>query len=293
MQRITPTIWCNRTADAAADFYVTTFPNAEVVATQAYPEEGLLDFQQEFAGQTILKDVNIGGVMLSLLNAGDNYTPNPSISFMVNTTAEEVERLFAAFSAEGQVLMELSPMPFSPLYGWVQDKFGVSWQLVAAGDHLEEELPYLVPCLMFAGSAAGQAEAAIDFYTSVLPDSNPGVQATFAELGQADAPADFLAFARFTLAGQYITAMDSPGPMEFGFDCGIALQFAAHGQQELDRVWAALSAHPEAERCGWLRDKFGVSWEIIPDNLGELMAQPGAYEKLMGMTKIVIDDFYV
>lgn len=62
-------------------------------------------------------------------------------------------------------------------------------------------------------------------------------------------------------------------------------------QAEIDHYWERLSAHPEYEQCGWLADKFGVSWQIVPANMDELMTKPGAYQKLMGMKKIFIDDF--
>ena len=75
------------------------------------------------------------------------------------------------------------------------------------------------------------------------------------------------------------------------FTCGVSLMVECDGQAELDRYWEALSAVPEAEQCGWCADKFGLSWQLIPDNLGELMTKPDAFSTLMNMKKIEISAF--
>lgn len=268
-----------------------------MVEHQRYPEVGLLDFQRPFAGKTLLIELEIGGFLLSLLNAGDNYRPNPAIGFMVSTTPEEVRRLFTALSAEGRVITELGEYPFSPLVGGVEDKFGVCWQLVARAEHTPADYPYVTTSLYFSGAAQNRAAEAVDRYVDVFPYSDQGRRVTHAQMGAPVGAGheplneDSLVFAQFRLAGQFFTAMDAAREEDFTFDGGIALQYRAHGQDELDRVWDALSAYPEFERCGWLKDQFGVSWEIVPDNLGELMARPGSYEKLMQMGKIVVDEF--
>ena len=98
-------------------------------------------------------------------------------------------------------------------------------------------------------------------------------------------------YADFQLAGQWYVAMDNGAEQEFGFDCGVSLEDDCADQAEIDRYWDAMSAVPEAEQCGWLADKFGVSWQIVPANMGELMARPDGYEHMMQMKKLVIADF--
>ncbi|WP_374700217.1 VOC family protein [Arthrobacter sp. JCM 19049] len=98
-------------------------------------------------------------------------------------------------------------------------------------------------------------------------------------------------YSDFTLKGQTFSAMDSGVEMAFTFTPGVSLEVACRDQFEIDALWEALSAVPKAEQCGWLTDRFGVSWQIVPQNMGELMQRPGAFEKLMGMKKIVIDEF--
>lgn len=308
MQKLVPNIWCNDSADEAAAFYLRAFPQAVTANHQRYPETGLLDFQQSFAGKTLQIDVVIGGIgsnndgyVITLINADDTFRPNPTVSLRVSVSEpEEFERLRSALSRGGRVLEHLHIPTYGGMSAWVEDPFGVSWQLVC-GDRDE-----IAPCLMFAGQARGRARQAAQKYRESFPGSGIEQTATYAELPEPaheQLVAEHLASCALSLAGERIYLMDyAPTGTELGgssgnvgdhlaFGGGLALLYNAHGQAELDRVWDALSAVPEAEQCGWLRDEFGVSWEIIPDNLGELMAQPGAYEKLMGMKKIVIADF--
>lgn len=98
-------------------------------------------------------------------------------------------------------------------------------------------------------------------------------------------------FSDFTLNGQCFAAMDSAVAQPFSFSPGISIEVQCEDQAEIDRLWEALSAVPEAEQCGWLQDKFGVSWQVVPKNMGDLMARPGAFEKMLNMKKLVIEDF--
>lgn len=190
---------------------------------------------------------------------------------------------------DGRVLMDLEEYPFSRSYGWVEDRYGVSWQLILT-DPSGEPRPFVIPSLMFGGADQNKAVAAQRRWVDVFPDSRLGMRAEYPEqTGPATAGA--LMFSEFQLAGQWFTAMDSAVDQQESFTPGVSLMFEAHGQDELDRVWGALSAVPEAEQCGWLVDQFGVSWQIVPDNVDELLARPGAFEKFLGMKKIQISDF--
>lgn len=82
--------------------------------------------------------------------------------------------------------------------------------------------------------------------------------------------------------------MDSGVEQPFTFSEGFSLMVKAEGQDDLDRLWAVLSTDPSAEQCGWCRDEFGVSWQIVPRDIEDLMARPGAYARLMEMKKIDI-----
>lgn len=305
-QKIIPNIWCDRNAEQAGAFYAEAFPGARSTVEARYPDTGLLDFQQQFAGEPLTVAVEIpeprgtDSTRLTLINAGDEFAPNPSISFMVNfdplmfdgdeaAARARLDRLWGALSEGGRELMPLGEYPFSAHYGWVQDRFGVSWQLMLT-DPSGEPRPFIVPSLMFSGAAQNRASEAIDFYTSVFDDAAAGGRFPYgAPTGPATA--DALMYGEFRVGGQWFAVMDSGVEQPFEFGCGVSLEVQCTDQAEIDRLWEALSAVPEAEQCGWLADRFGVSWQIVPADMAELMQRPDAYEHMMGMKKLVIADF--
>ena len=293
MQRIVPNIWFDHTAAEAAEFYVSAFPDARVVQTVHYPTEGLLEFQQEFAGQVLTVEWEIGGHRFIGINAGAEFRPNPSVSFFVNfdpsvdpDARTRLDELWAALSEGGTALMPLQAYPFSPHYGWVQDKYGVSWQLMLTNPEGEPR-PFIIPSIMFGHTVEGRSREAIDFYTSVFGGQAGSVVPYPDEAGPS---AGQVMFAEFQLLDQWFTTMDA-ADQDFTFTCGVSLMVYVRDQAELDRYWAQLSTVPEAEQCGWCVDKFGFNWQVIPENLDELMAKPDAYAKLMGMGKIDIAAF--
>lgn len=305
MQKIIPNLWFNKNAEEAGAFYASVFPKTTTSVEARYPETDLLDFQKDFAGLPLVVGVEIDEYRFTLINAGDQFRPNPSISFMLNfdprvlggdaeSAREALGRVWAALSEGGKALMPLQEYPFSPYYGWIEDRYGVSWQLMLVDpDGLstaDEVRPFIVPSLMFGREAQNRAREAIDFYVSLFPDARIGTVAEYpAQSGPA--PAGAIMYADFQLAGQWFAAMDNGADQEFGFDCGVSLEVDCADQEEIDHFWDAMSAVPEAEQCGWLADKFGVSWQIVPADMGELMAKPDGYEHMMQMKKLVIADF--
>jgi len=164
--------------------------------------------------------------------------------------------------------MEIGEYPFAKRYGWVEDRYGVNWQLILT-DPSGEARPLVVPSLMFTKGVAGQADQAIESYTSLFPDSRRGQTARYPP-GTPDAGT--LMFADFQLCGQWFAAMDSADPGHaFSFTEGVSLLVECDTQQEMDRLTEALSAVPAAEQCGWLKDRFGISWQITPRALQQMM----------------------
>lgn len=141
----------------------------------------------------------------------------------------------------------------------------------------------------------GNAKEAVDFYVSVFPDSRV-IETSYYPKSTEEGLADFqknlagqpLAI-DFELAGQRFTAINA-GP-EFKFNEAVSFSIACKDQDEIDYYWEKLSSVPESEQCGWCKDKFGLSWQVVPANMGELMKRPGAFAKLMPMKKLVIDEF--
>ena len=299
-QKITPNIWCNGNAKEAAEFYTSVFTESKITATSYYPnskEEGLADFQLNLAGKELTVNFQIKGLDFVLINAGPEFKPNPSISFMVNfdpsqdeKAKEHLDELWEKLNEGGKVLMPLNNYGFSEHYGWVQDKFGVSWQLILTNPEGEPR-PFIIPSLMFVTDAGDKAEDAMDFYLSVFKNSQQGQIARY-PAGMEPNKEGAIMFADFQLEGQWFAAMDaSASQHKFAFNEGISLSIDCKDQEEIDYFWEKLSSNPENEQCGWCKDKFGLSWQIVPANMDELMKKPGAYAKLMEMKKLVIADF--
>lgn len=291
MQRIVPNVWCQGNADDVGSYYAAVLPDTTVEVVASYPTDNLPNFQRELAGQPLVVDVTVSGYRIRLINAGGEYRPTPALSFIVNIdpllfkggtdeARARITTMWEAFSDGGEVRMPLGEYPHSKLYGWVEDRFGVNWQLMLA-DPAAERRPMLIPQFLFTGAAA-QAQQAIDLYTGLFPDSGPGM------LVPQPGDTGGLLFSEFTLAGQWFSAMDAGMGHDFTFTPGFSLEFDCAGQEEIDTLWGALSAVPKAEQCGWLVDRFGVSWQIVPQNMGELLQHPGAYQRMLTMKKIIV-----
>ncbi|CEI31907.1 VOC family protein [Propionibacterium freudenreichii] len=165
----------------------------------------------------------------------------------------------------------------------------MNWQLMLT-DPEGEPRPFVIPQFMFPYRSA-KARQALDYWTGVFPNAAPGTIVGY-EPGQGQ-PERTILFSDFRLAGQWFSAMDSGAQLPEGweFNEAVSLVVECADQTEIDHYWAALSAVPEAEQCGWCKDRFGVSWQIVPQNMDELMARPGAYQEMLAMKKLVIADF--
>ncbi|HVV66763.1 MAG TPA: VOC family protein [Candidatus Saccharimonadales bacterium] len=298
-QKITPNLWFNGNAKESVEYYVSTFPDSKVTHTAYYPEsteEGLADFQKDMAGKELVINYELGGLEFGAINAGPEFAFTPSVSFMVNfdpsrdeQAKEHLDELWEKLMDGGEALMPLDTYPFSKHYGWVKDRYGLTWQLILTNPDGEPR-PFITPSLMFSRQNTNHAEEAIKFYTSVFQDAKQGIVARY---GKATGPAkaDALMFADFMLAGQWFAAMDSGAEQDFTFNEAVSLSVTCKDQAEIDYFWEKLSTVPEAEQCGWCKDKYGLSWQIVPENMDELMRRPGAYVHMMQMKKLVIDDF--
>ncbi len=297
-QYIVPNIWCRGNAEEVGRFYASVLPDTAATVESRYPETGLLDFQQPLAGAPLTVAVSVSGYRITLINAGEEFAPNPSISmFLMFTDArfgggdaarEALDRVWEGLQEGGTVLMPLDAYPFSPRYGWVQDRYGMTWQL-SVNDGGDPGAPFVMPSLMFGGAAQNRAAAARGRYIEVFDDASLVGSFPYGE-PTGPATADALMYSDFRIRDQMFAVMDSGVEQDFTFSSGVSLEVHCADQAEIDRLWAALSAVPEAEQCGWLVDEFGVSWQIVPADMGRLMERPHAFEHLLGMHKIVIDD---
>lgn len=135
----------------------------------------------------------------------------------------------------------------------------------------------------------GNAKEAVEFYVSVFPNSSILQTAYYPSEGLADFQQGLAGkelTIDFELSGQRFTAINA-GP-EFKFTEAVSFMITCKDQAEIDYYWEKLSRVPEAEQCGWCKDQFGLSWQVTPENMGELMQSPGAFARMMQMHKLTI-----
>ncbi|MNN06592.1 3-demethylubiquinone-9 3-methyltransferase [compost metagenome] len=182
-----------------------------------------------------------------------------------------LDEVWNKLSDGGTALMPLDRYPFSEWYGWIQDKYGFTWQLMLTNPEGEPR-PAIVPSMMFIGDNCGKAEEARELYLSVFRNAKPGTLVKYGP-GQEPDQEGAVMFSDFRLENAWFAAMDSAYDHGFSFNEAISLLVNCETQEEIDHYWESLSAVPEAEQCGWLKDRFGVSWQISSSDLDEMMNQ--------------------
>jgi|SRR5690625_1783111 len=293
-QKIIPHLWFDKEAREAAEFYVSAFgENSHFTSSTILHETP--------SGNAESVEFELLGYKFIAISAGPMFKINPSISFMVNfdpsridDAPEKLDALWGQLSEGGKVLMPLQKYPFSERYGWIQDRFGVSWQLILT-DPKGDPRPEIIPSLLFVGDVCGKAEEATDLYISLFPDSERGGLTRYPAGMAPDREGDLM-FTDFKIAGEWFAAMDSAQDHDFQFNEAISLMVLCENQEEIDEYWEKLTAVPEAEQCGWLKDRYGVSWQIVPKQLGEMMTQ-GTREQVnrvtqtfMPMKKLIVSE---
>jgi predicted 3-demethylubiquinone-9 3-methyltransferase (glyoxalase superfamily) len=268
MQTIVPHLWLDREAVEAARFYASVFPEGNVTRTTV--------LHNTPSGDCDVVSFEIMGCAFQAIGAGPLFRPNPSISFMVNFDPSQdrdattrIDEIWGKLSEGGTVRMPIDRYPFSERYGWIEDRYSVSWQLILTNPEGEER-PLIIPSLLFVGDNCGKAEEASDFYISVFRNSKRGAIARY-PAGMAPDQEGTIMFTDFTLEGQWFAAMDSALEHAFTFNEAVSLMVFCDTQQQIDDYWKQLSAMPEAEQCGWLKDRYGVSWQIVPRILDAMM----------------------
>lgn len=277
MKKIIPHLWFDKEALAAATFYETVFRNTKILSRFTISDTP--------SGDAEMVNIEVDGLQMMFISAGPYFKVNPSISFMVACeTEEEVLEYYEKLAKDGFVMMPLGAYPFSSQYAWVADAYGVSWQLLYT-DKVKPKQK-ITPALMFAGDQCGKAKEATDFYASLFHDAQ-ALEPEYYGDGMAPNQPDGVKQRHFKLQGQWFSAMDSAYQHDFSFNEAISLMVECETQEEIDFLWDKLSAVPEAEQCGWLKDRYGLSWQINPTVMSMLMrtADP---EGLARVTKAML-----
>ena len=274
MSRITPHLWYDKEAVEAAEFYVSTFRDSKVTDVTTITDTP--------SGDCDIVSFDLIGQPFQAISAGPLFKFTPAISFLVRcSTPEEVDEVWSKLSKGGEELMPLGSYPFSERFGWTTDRYGLSWQLMH--DATGEIDQAIVPTLMFVGDVCGQAEEAFNHYTSVFPNSAVEHVQRYGEGEDPEKPGT-VRHLYSDLDGYKVAGMDSAQNHEFGFNEAISLMVSCADQEEIDHYWEGLSAVPESEQCGWLKDRFGVSWQIVPADLDKYLSQ-GTEEQISRVTQ--------
>ncbi len=274
MQKITPHLWFDKEAKEAAEFYTSLLPNSKVT--------NITTLHDTPSGDCDIVSFELAGQPFMAISAGPLFKFNPSVSFHVKfKTKEEVDEIWEKLSSGGKVLMPLDAYPFSERYGWVEDQYGLSWQVMYAGN--SEIKQTITPVLMFVGPVCGKTEEAVNLYTAVFHNAQTFFLTRYGK-GEEPDKEGTVKYVAFTLEGMEFGAMDSAREHHFAFNEAISFLVPCETQAEIDYYWERLSADPQAEQCGWLKDKFGLSWQVSPTAIGEMM-QNGTREQVDRITQ--------
>lgn len=280
-QNIIPNLWFDNNAEEAVNFYKTVFSNFKIGKITRYNKEGF-EIHGRPEGSVMTIEFEIEGVKFIALNGGPVFKFTPSISFYIYCGSEmEVEKLYSKLSENGSVMMPLDKYDWSSKYAWVQDKFGGSWQLDIDAIKSPQKI---LPSLLFANDKFERVKEAVDFYNSIFPNSK--VIMEFPYNKSANVPDGTLLFAQFNLNGFLFNSMSSNLKHDFDFNESVSFIVNCKTQADIDFYWDKLSegGDPAAQVCGWLKDKFGVSWQIVPEEL-YVMLHGSDKDKVQRVTK--------
>ena len=273
MQKIIPHLWFDKEAKVASELYTSLFTDSAITNINTITGTP--------SGDCDIVNFSLAGQEFMAISAGPYFKLNPSISLFVTFDTEvEIKAVWDKLVDGGKVLMEYNSYPWATKYGWLQDKYGLSWQLSMSEHHQMGQK--ITPMLMFTQDKAGKAQEAIQMYTSLFTDSKTEMLVPY-EKGEGDVEG-YIKHARFTLAGENFMAMDSSAAHEFTFNEALSFIVTCDTQEEIDMYWEKLSFVPEAEQCGWCKDAYGVSWQIVPTAMNEMMSK-GTKEQIARVTQ--------
>lgn len=288
MQKITPFLWFDNNAEEAVKFYTEAFANSKILTTSLYSESSANAAGQP-KGSLMTAEFGLNRQKFVALNGGPVFIFTQAISFFVSCeTEKEIDALWNKFSEGNQkIFWPLQKYPWSEKYGWLTDKYGLSWQFTLARKPLK-----ITPFLMFDGAQLGKAEDAMKFYTSLF--NNSQIESIHRYGPESKNSEGQIVHAEFKLSDQRFMAMDSGKPANVNFNEALSFVVSCKDQNEVDYYWDNLTkgGDSKAQVCGWLKDKYGISWQVVPDAFVEMMKDPKkskkAMEAVLKMKKIII-----
>ena len=268
-----PCIWYVKDGHTAATFYTTVFKPSRILAVHPLTTE-----------------FELKGNKFIAMNGGTKYHPNPSISFMVSFNDEsELESSWTLLTQNGEIILPLSAYPWSSNYGCCLDQYGVCWQLIKSV--FANTGQNIAASFMFTNSNAGKADEAMPFYTGIFPHSYIH---SINRYGAGEEETEgHVKHGIFILSDKVFTAMDNSSSDVSSFSEGISIVIPCDNQAQIDYYWSKLADGGTENTSGWLKDKYGVSWQVVPSILGNLLSDQDkstrVMQALLKMKKIDID----
>lgn len=279
--KLHPCIWLTDGAAEAANLYISAFQSGRVL-NKTYFSAAAAEVSGQKQGSECTVDIEVAGQTLQLLNGGPYFQHSPSMSlFAVCGSAQEVDAIYAKLSPGGKTLLALGEYPFSRRYAFFSDKFGVHWQLM-----LEEGAkPRIIPCILFGGEKQGTGTKALEFYKTLFKNTNVLMDERYGK--NQGAPEGAIMHARLLLEGSPLVIMDGNSPDPMPMSGALSLVVMCDDQKEVDHYWEKIAAKGAEAQCGWINDEFGVTWQIVPRGLDELVT--GDNEKASRAFKAMAD----
>jgi predicted 3-demethylubiquinone-9 3-methyltransferase (glyoxalase superfamily) len=271
-----PCLWYNNQAKEAAELYCSVFKDSAIVTETPT----VVSFQ-------------LNGKKIIGLNGGPMFEKNPSISlFVYCDSVAETDRIWNKLIEGGNEYMPIDTYPWSERYGWLKDKFGMTWQIASSGQN--DGVMRILPSLLFVGEQFARASEAIQLYSGIFEQASTQMMVKYPE---GDFNEGKVMYSEIRLNNSEIVLMDGPGDHNYQFNEGVSLVVECETQTEVDHYWNKLTEGGVESMCGWLKDKFGISWQIVPKILMELMADPEkasiAFERFKNMRKLIIDKLVI
>ncbi|MBT1706389.1 VOC family protein [Chryseosolibacter indicus] len=275
-------LWFDSQAEEAAKFYTSVFAGSKIGNIVRYGKEGF-EIHGRPEGSVMVVEFELAGEKFVAINGGPLFTFNQSISyFVVCESLEETDKTWNTLLENGKVLMPYQKYDWSEKYGWLTDRYGLSWQI--SYGKISDVGQKITPSLLFVQQQYGHAEEAIKFYTSIFKDSK--VDGIMKHPAGGSEREGAVAHAQFSLAGQKFMIMESGmKEHEFNFNEAISIIINCQNQKEIDYYWDKFTAEGGQEvACGWLKDKFGVSWQVDSVELAAMLKDSDK-EKVARVTK--------
>lgn len=269
---IYPALWFDNQALEAFEFYCSVFPNSMI-----------LEHNQTVVKASLSNQYFIG------INGGPYFLPNPAISFtVICDSREEINALWQKLILGGASIIDLGHYSWNAYYGWVQDQFGYTWQLQLGNGSKTQQ--HILPNLLFCGMHQNQCSQALQYYQKIFPEFQRHQLLRYPS-GDLEGK---IQNSIFSLNHLKFIAKDSPHRHIFDFNESVSFVIPCKTQQEIDYYWNYFTEHGSESWCGWCKDVFGISWQVIPNNLAQILAtHPQAYSTLTRMKKIIIEDLLI